>query len=67
MLSANNLLRPQDGGPVTVPTQDMVLGSYYLTIERFENGMCQLENDEFWPQNIDFALAGKNYDELTDE
>lgn len=34
MLSANNLLRPQDGGPVTVPTQDMVLGSYYLTYER---------------------------------
>ncbi len=34
MLSANNLLKPQDGGPVTVPTQDMVLGSYYLTIEK---------------------------------
>ena len=34
MLSANNLLRPQDGGPVTVPTQDMVLGSYYLTMVR---------------------------------
>jgi len=34
MLSANNLLRPQDGGPVTVPTQDMVLGSYYLTYDR---------------------------------
>ncbi len=34
MLSANNLLRPQDGKPVTVPTQDMVLGSYYLTLER---------------------------------
>ncbi|NJD04044.1 MAG: DNA-directed RNA polymerase subunit beta', partial [Ruminiclostridium sp.] len=34
MLSANNLLKPQDGRPVTVPTQDMVLGSYYLTIER---------------------------------
>ncbi len=32
MLSANNLLRPQDGNPVTVPTQDMILGSYYLTI-----------------------------------
>lgn len=31
MLSANNLLKPQDGRPVTVPTQDMVLGSYYLT------------------------------------
>ena len=34
MLSANNLLRPQDGGPVTVPTQDMVLGSYYLPYEK---------------------------------
>jgi len=34
MLSANNLLKPQDGKPVTVPTQDMILGSYYLTIER---------------------------------
>ena len=34
MLSANNLLKPQDGKPVTVPTQDMVLGSYYLTIEK---------------------------------
>ena len=67
MLSANNLLRPQDGGPVTVPTQDMVLGSYYLTFERFENGMCQMTNDEFWPEGIDFALAGKSYDELTDE
>ncbi|MBE6992523.1 MAG: DNA-directed RNA polymerase subunit beta' [Ruminococcaceae bacterium] len=32
MLSANNLLRPQDGQPVTVPTQDMILGAYYLTI-----------------------------------
>ena len=34
MLSANNLLAPKDGKPITVPTQDMVLGSYYLTIER---------------------------------
>ena len=34
MLSANNLLKPQDGKPVVVPTQDMVLGSYYLTIEK---------------------------------
>ena len=32
MLSANNLLKPQDGAPVTVPTQDMVLGIYYLTL-----------------------------------
>ena len=34
MLSANNLLKPQDGHPVAVPTQDMILGSYYLTVAR---------------------------------
>ncbi len=34
MLSANNLLKPLNGHAVTVPSQDMVLGSYYLTIER---------------------------------
>ncbi len=34
MLSANNLLRPQDGHPVTVPTQDMILGAYYMTMKR---------------------------------
>jgi len=32
MLAVNNLLKPQDGKPVTVPTQDMILGSYYLTV-----------------------------------
>ncbi len=34
MLAARNLLKPSDGRPVTVPTQDMVLGSYYLTITK---------------------------------
>ena len=34
MLSTNNLLKPSDGGPVAVPSQDMVLGIYYLTQER---------------------------------
>ncbi|MCL2694508.1 MAG: DNA-directed RNA polymerase subunit beta', partial [Oscillospiraceae bacterium] len=34
MLAAKNLLKPSDGRPVTVPTQDMVLGSYYLTLEK---------------------------------
>ena len=34
MLAANNLLKPSDGGAVAVPTQDMVLGSYYLTYEK---------------------------------
>jgi len=33
MLSVNNILAPKDGKPITVPTQDMVLGSYYLTVE----------------------------------
>ncbi len=33
MLAANNLLKPSDGRPVAVPTQDMVLGAYYLTIK----------------------------------
>ncbi len=34
LLSTNNLLKPSDGGPVAVPSQDMVLGIYYLTQER---------------------------------
>ncbi|WP_303053126.1 DNA-directed RNA polymerase subunit beta' [uncultured Ruminococcus sp.] len=34
MLAANNLLKPSDGHPVAVPTQDMVLGSYYLTLDK---------------------------------
>ena len=47
MLSANNLLRPQDGGPVTIPTQDMILGAYYLTFEREEgSGHCFADRDE---------------------
>jgi DNA-directed RNA polymerase subunit beta' len=49
MLSANNLLKPQDGKPVTVPTQDMILGSYYLTIEKAGEpgeGRCFSSQDE---------------------
>jgi DNA-directed RNA polymerase subunit beta' len=34
MLSAHNMLNPQDGSPVTLPSQDMVLGLYYLTKPR---------------------------------
>ena len=34
MLAAGNLLKPSDGKPVVVPTQDMVLGSYYLTLDK---------------------------------
>ena len=34
MLAANNIMKPSDGKPVCVPTQDMVLGSYYLTMDK---------------------------------
>ncbi|MCY6957353.1 DNA-directed RNA polymerase subunit beta' [Clostridium brassicae] len=34
MLAANNILKPSDGKPVCVPTQDMILGSYYLTLDK---------------------------------
>ena len=58
MLSANNLLKPVDGRAVTVPAQDMVLGSYYLTMDRdgepgegnayrdFNEAMMAYENGE---------------------
>ena len=58
MLSANNLLRPQDGHPVTVPTQDMILGSYYLTMMRIgkaEKGAEQLVIDN--PGDSDFEAG----------
>ncbi|MBQ6825593.1 MAG: DNA-directed RNA polymerase subunit beta' [Clostridia bacterium] len=47
MLAANNLLKPSDGKPVAVPTQDMVLGSYYLTIVKAdENGTNKIFRDK---------------------
>ncbi len=49
MLAANNLLKPSDGKPVAVPTQDMILGSYYLTMEKDDepgNGKVFLNVDE---------------------
>ncbi len=44
LLSPNNLLKPSDGAPVTVPSQDMILGMYYLTLER-EDLNAKYEND----------------------
>ncbi len=47
MLAAGNLLKPSDGRPVAVPTQDMVLGSYYLTLDRAgEKGEGKIFRDE---------------------
>ena len=55
MLAANNLLKPSDGRPVAVPTQDMVLGSYYLTMEKEgEKGEGKVFRD------IDEALMAYN-------
>ncbi len=39
MLSVNNILAPKDGSPITTPTQDMILGSYYLTNPGMPEGM----------------------------
>ena len=49
MLAANNLLKPSDGKPVAVPTQDMILGSYYLTMDKDDepgNGKVFRDVDE---------------------
>ena len=64
MLSVNNLLKPQDGKPVTVPTQDMILGSYYLTMEvagEKGEGMYCIDEDEAMMayQNGDLGLHAK--------
>ncbi len=56
MLSANNLLKPQDGKPVTVPTQDMILGSYYLTIQIDD----ELGNGKIFSDVDDARLAYEN-------
>ena len=64
MLSTNNLLKPQDGKPVTVPTQDMILGAYYLTVEisgEKGEGMYFKDEDEaiMAYQNGDVSLHSK--------
>jgi len=47
MLASNNLLKPQDGKAVTVPSQDMILGSYYLTVQYDdEPGVGKVFKDE---------------------
>ena len=72
MLSVNNLLKPQDGKPVTVPTQDMILGSYYLTMQldgEKGEGMYFKDKDEalLAYQNNDVGLHAKVKVRLTKE
>ena len=58
MLSVNNLLKPQDGKPVTIPSQDMILGNYYITMEvEGEKG----EGTYFsCPEEAEMAYANKD-------
>ncbi len=82
MLSANNLLKPQDGKPVTVPTQDMVLGSYYLTLNKpqevriidpgdtgfnKDDIVCYLSNQEFNTNNVKAITVGKSLKQMNAE
>jgi len=64
MLHPNNLLKPQDGNPVTVPTQDMILGCFYLTMQRdetMERSTCKGDGMVF--SSIDEAtMAYDNHD-----
>ena len=64
MLSANNLLKPVDGRAVAVPSQDMILGSYYLTMDRdgeIGEGKCFRNFDEAMMayQNHQISLQAK--------
>ncbi|MBR3148743.1 MAG: DNA-directed RNA polymerase subunit beta' [Eubacterium sp.] len=56
MLAANNLLKPSDGKPVAVPTQDMVIGSYYLTMIKEGEPGCPrtetIDGEEITKYNI---------------
>ena len=65
MLSANNILSPAHGRPLTTPTQDMVLGGYYMTYT--EDDLTQKSVDDFEPrpqrfqseEEVEFALDAK--------
>lgn len=45
MLSAHNMLNPQDGSPITLPSQDMVLGLYYITKEKRSNDVIKVKGE----------------------
>ncbi len=62
MLSANNLLKPMDGRAVAVPSQDMILGSYYLTMDKYgEPGDIEDEDKRHVYRDFDEAnLAYEN-------
>ena len=62
ILSANNLLRPQDGKPVTVPTQDMILGCYWLTMTRESEDIADDEKIKRFVDEDEVRLAYESKD-----
>ncbi len=62
ILSANNLLRPQDGNPVTVPTQDMILGCYWLTMTRESEDIADDEKIKRFVDEDEVRLAYESKD-----
>ena len=58
MLAAGNLLKPSDGKPVAVPTQDMILGSYYLTIDNHEKDSAEATKEA--KENTDKIFRDEN-------
>lgn len=60
LLSTNNLLKPSDGAPVAIPSQDMVLGNYYLTKENPEDPGAGR-----WFKDKNEAMAAYNNLEIT--
>jgi DNA-directed RNA polymerase subunit beta' len=53
MLSVNNILAPKDGSPITTPTQDMILGAYYLT---YPGDATKTVRDEDGKEHIEYSL-----------
>ena len=60
LLSPNNLLKPSDGGPVAVPSQDMVLGIYYLTMEKEDQ-----KGQGYFFRNVNEAILAYESDLIT--
>ncbi|MBR3784913.1 MAG: DNA-directed RNA polymerase subunit beta' [Firmicutes bacterium] len=73
MLSINNILAPKDGSPITTPTQDMILGAYYLTYPGTckkvdpETGKVSYEKDEFTDKKAAEALKAAGYERVPEK
>ncbi len=73
MLSINNILAPKDGSPITTPTQDMILGAYYLTYPGTckkvdpETGRVFYEKDEFNDKKAAEALKADGFERVPEK